>query len=234
VRESLSGYRFVITQVADAAEFMEMLQEFASLRARMVLVVPPAPEITIPSSIVRSVEIVSLVNPCNGRGVRNVIPDEIETGRIGTRYLLDRGHRRIVHLMPHRQSPAIVHRARGYTLTMREHHLRSAIVRDWTPAGLCQQIDRLQATAVFCHNDWLALSAMRCLNQAGLRVPQDMSVLGVDDSPTFTSLCSDITTLHYPAESIAAAIAGLLAGKRLAQVASAAIVERSTVASLGR
>jgi DNA-binding LacI/PurR family transcriptional regulator len=232
IREALGGYRFVITQVAGAEQFAESLEELASLRARLIVVVPPESDITIAPGITNATEVVSLVNPVAGRGVKNLLPDEVETGRIGTRYLLDRGHKRIVHVCFGRQSPAIRDRAAGYTAVMAEHKLPAVVLRDWTNDTLAAQIRATNATAVFCHNDWLALSTMRSLNQAGVRVPEDVSVLGVDDSPTFVSLCPEITTLHYPAESIAAAVRAVVDGRKPPAIATATVVERKTVRRL--
>jgi len=229
VREALNGYRFVITQVASAQQFQDMLEEFASLRARLALVVPPEPNVAISASILQSLGVASLVNPCLGRGVTNLIPDEVETGKIGTRYLLSRGHRNIVHLCPKRNSSAIEKRARGFRAAMAEHRLTARVITDWTSNDLPQQLRKAKATAIFCHNDWLALTAMRSLTHAGVRVPADLSILGVDDSQTFTALCPDISTLHYPAESIARAVRALIDGEPVPTIDNVTVVERATV-----
>jgi DNA-binding LacI/PurR family transcriptional regulator len=57
-------------------------------------------------------------------------------------------------------------------------------------------------SAFFCHNDWLALTVMLMLSNLGLRVPEDVSVLGVDHSPTLSRLAPNLTTLAYPFQSV--------------------------------
>jgi DNA-binding LacI/PurR family transcriptional regulator len=225
-----AGYRFFITQVNDQGEFERGLQEFAAFRARAIVAVPPRELTAINASLVGSTDVAVLINPCEGDRVTNFVPDETETGRIAARYLIERGHRRLLHLRPLRDSAAIRARAVGFSEVIEARGLPT-IVRTLED-GLARTVREQEATAIFCHNDWLALSAMRTLSQAGLRVPEDLSVLGVDDSPTFVSLCPDITTLHYPAESIAAAIKAWLDGLPASPIANVHVVERRTVTSL--
>ena len=115
---------------------------------------------------------------------------------------------------------------------MRELGLLATVLHGFDERHLLQNVREQGITAVFCHNDWLALRAIRCFASAGLRVPQDVSVLGVDDSPTFVALCPDITTLHYPAESIGQRLRQILSGEANAggPVEAMYVVERSTVA----
>jgi LacI family transcriptional regulator len=76
-----------------------------------------------------------------------------------------------------------------------------------------------EATAIFARNDFLALGAMRALREAGLRVPQDISVIGYND--TILARCADppLTSVRTPI-----AQAGSLAVERLIQ----AIEEKET------
>lgn len=75
---------------------------------------------------------------------------------------------------------------------------------------------RTPPTAVFAHDDETALGAMRTLRRAGLRVPEDLSVIGVDDHPV--AALTDLTTVAQPVreqgrragELVAAALRGEL------------------------
>jgi LacI family transcriptional regulator, repressor for deo operon, udp, cdd, tsx, nupC, and nupG len=55
---------------------------------------------------------------------------------------------------------------------------------------------RTPPTAVFAHNDEIALGAVRTLRRAGLRVPEDLSVIGIDDHPL--AALTDLTTVAQP------------------------------------
>jgi len=54
------------------------------------------------------------------------------------------------------------------------------------------------ATALFCANDEMAVGALSHFQEAGLRVPQDMSVLGYDDTPSAAFSAPRLTTVHMP------------------------------------
>ncbi len=51
-------------------------------------------------------------------------------------------------------------------------------------------------TAVYAHSDELALGAMRSIRRAGLRIPEDISIVGIDDHPQ--AAITDLTTVRQP------------------------------------
>lgn len=63
-------------------------------------------------------------------------------------------------------------------------------------------------TAVFAHSDEVALGAIRTLRRAGLRIPEDVSVIGIDDNPL--AALTDLTTIRQPVMEIATRASGLL------------------------
>ena len=77
------------------------------------------------------------------------------------------------------------------------------ILRPVDEAGLMAEMTAYRPTALFCHNDWLAMVAIRILQANSVRVPHDVSVLGVDNSPTFRSIYPDLTTMEYPLSAMA-------------------------------
>jgi DNA-binding LacI/PurR family transcriptional regulator len=64
---------------------------------------------------------------------------------------------------------------------------------------------------VVCYNDMVAAGLSRTLRQLGLRVPEDVSVVGFDDGPTAADPTTDLTTIVQDIDGIAAAAMGLLA-----------------------
>ena len=124
-----------------------------------------------------------------------------------------RGHRRILHLPYVRQSYAIRARAEGYESRMRALGLAPRILAGVDRETLARVLEEERPTALFCHNDWLALTAMLLLSERGLRVPEDLSVLGVDNSPTLIAINPHLTTLAYPVEAVGRALLEILDGK---------------------
>jgi LacI family transcriptional regulator len=53
-------------------------------------------------------------------------------------------------------------------------------------------------SAVFCANDEMALGALSCFHEAGIRVPQDVSVIGYDDVPSAAYSAPRLTSVHIP------------------------------------
>jgi LacI family transcriptional regulator, repressor for deo operon, udp, cdd, tsx, nupC, and nupG len=88
-------------------------------------------------------------------------------------------------------------------------------------------------TAVYAHSDEIALGAIRTLRRAGLRVPEDVSVIGIDDDPL--AELADLTTIRQPVrdQGVLAAqmLLGLLRGENIQRantVPTQLIVRRST------
>jgi LacI family transcriptional regulator len=156
--------------------------------------------------------VATLTIPCRGRNARFVSPDEQRSGRTATRFLIASGHRRVAHLTYARHVHAIDARADGYRAAMTEAGLEPQVIAKADAAAIVAAA-RAGVTAFFCHNDWLALAAIRALTEAGLSVPREASVLGVDASPSFTAIYPGISTLRYPTTEIAAIAAAIVAGE---------------------
>ncbi|MFA5204533.1 MAG: LacI family DNA-binding transcriptional regulator [Lentisphaeria bacterium] len=58
-------------------------------------------------------------------------------------------------------------------------------------------------TAILCANDWFAVRAIRVARRAGLRVPEDVSIIGADDLPIARVSDPELTTLRFPYEAMA-------------------------------
>jgi len=89
-------------------------------------------------------------------------------------------------------------------------------VTDWLPElarqAVCDRLHRrgLDFTAVLTAGDSLAVGAMTALQQAGYRVPQDVSVMGMDDLPQAAFLDPPLTTVHIPARELGTTAIDLL------------------------
>ena len=127
--------------------------------------------------------------------------------KLAVEHLVELGHRRIVYLGSPSSVEAQVPSSRyaGFTSAMKASGLEPLYVSAEGPvsrrAGYQlaefyldhQGADR--ATAFFCHNDDLALGAMLAFQQRGLRVPEDLSVIGFDDIEESTCSHPSLTTV---------------------------------------
>lgn len=235
VRNELNkkGIRLLLTTAADDAETIEILRDFASRRAKFAIIVPPDEDLEIPDGISGSMPVFSLANPSAGKKVINIYPDEKGNGYKGTDYLIRKKHSRILFLSYTRKSSAVRDRIEGYRSCMAKHRLKPEIMAPLDEGELVKMCrSNNPPTAIFCHNDWLALNAMRLLQKEGFNVPGDVSILGIDNSPSFNTLCPGISTMEYPDRAIAEMISSAMqAGSmEIGKLPSFKIIERDTVA----
>lgn len=159
--------------------------------------------------------------------VVHVAIDNVGAAREATQHLLDGGRRRIAAVGAdlHLQGPA-VSRMRGYTAALEAADLPSdpalkVATGGWFRSSGYRAVDSLLARgtkvdALFCFNDVLALAAIRALSDHGIRVPDDVAVVGWDDigeaaysTPSLTSVAPDKGQIAQIAvERLLAAVAG--------------------------
>lgn len=139
-----------------------------------------------------------------------VAVDQVEGARLATQFLIDRGHRRIVHITGPRGWFDSETRIRGWrqTMTGAGLPLPELLEGDWSPeAGyrLGQELVRSDLPdAVFCANDLTAVGLVAALHDAGLRVPFDVGVVGYDDIAGARYLDPPLTTVRQPFEELGA------------------------------
>jgi DNA-binding LacI/PurR family transcriptional regulator len=133
-------------------------------------------------------------------------------------HLAGLGHRRLVHVAGPSMWSASRNRTRAYEAAVQGLGLESAgiLPGDWSAASGYRAIAELtelpDATAYLVANDQMALGVMLALKERGLRIPQDVSVVGVDDIPEAAYLDPPLTTLSNDFEGQGrAAVAHLLA-----------------------
>jgi DNA-binding LacI/PurR family transcriptional regulator len=135
-------------------------------------------------------------------GVHSVSIDQFRGAELATTYLADLGHRTIVHLAGPPGSLDAAERERGWrsVLTGRGLEVREPVVGDWSPESGFEATQRLldggAFTAVFSANDQMALGVLHALSDRGLRVPEQISVVGFDDIPEAAHFIPPLTTVR--------------------------------------
>ena len=143
----------------------------------------------------------------SGRGL-SVGVDQIDGARQATQHLIDLGHRAIDHVAGPASWTEAKGRRIGYEETMRDNGLaaRETLVGDWTPArGYeigCELVRRKDATAVFVANDQMAIGVLHAFVQNGIRIPEDVSVVGFDDIPESGYLNPALTTIRQEFKAV--------------------------------
>ncbi len=137
-----------------------------------------------------------------GMGAPTVTIDQFEGARIATRHLLDLGHQTVHHVSGPQSWIDATARMRGWSDALRTHptSLGRSVAGDWGAAkgyaaGLGLGGDP-GVTAIFAANDQTALGVIRGLHDAGQRVPEDVSVVGFDDTPESGYFLPPLTTIR--------------------------------------
>jgi DNA-binding LacI/PurR family transcriptional regulator len=140
-----------------------------------------------------------------------IVLDNLAAGRLAAEHLLELGHTRLAHI----GGPANVHIARerqqGFEQALADHGAPPLLVErgpDWHVESGYAAMLRLLArgfafSAVFCAGDPLAIGAMRALADAGRRIPEDVSVVGLDDIDVAPFLLPPLTTIRQPSAEMA-------------------------------
>jgi len=157
---------------------------------------------------------VVLIDPFVRRGgVPFVTSDQYAGTREATFHLVRLGHRRIVHVtyqgldyLPFEEKVI------GYEAAMREACLDNSLYVLKEPAELLDMpegakvftdmLDLVKPTACCCCHDDLAIWVIHLCHERGIRVPDDLSVVGFDDSGVATHVRPPLTTVHVPLEEI--------------------------------
>jgi LacI family transcriptional regulator len=148
---------------------------------------------------------------CLTRGTRithhAIIPDEKAAGLDAARALLDVGHRHGIYLVGHVGGGVFAGRERfaGIKEGLGEAGARLAgtVDCDWWPDSAYEAISRclsegLEPKALICVNDRVALGAYQALREAGVSIPDDVSVLSFDDSELAAWLRPQLTSIGLP------------------------------------
>jgi LacI family transcriptional regulator len=175
--------------------------------------------------------------------------DDARCGREATYYLLGLGHRRVAHLTGRMNHASGVDRLKGYCEALERAQLplypEDILPGNYEAGSGRAAIQALLArpvterpTALFCANDEMALEAMQVSQEAGLSVPGDLSIIGVDDiaeaaraNPPLTTMRQDLYDLsRLAADRFIQKLENRTAVARIEERLPMPLVERATCA----
>ncbi len=181
-------------------------------------------------------------------GASAVSCDNLNGGRMVADLLLDAGHTRLAYIAGREDTSTNQDRRRGFLERLAERgieHCQQEHGHFTYEGGFAAAMRLLEShnppEALFCANDIAALGALDAARKLGVRVPQDLSVVGFDDIPMAAWSAYNLTTLRQPREQMIAASVRLLMERienpglpGVLEFIPGTLIERQTVRAHGR
>jgi LacI family transcriptional regulator len=171
-------------------------------------------EVTVPKVLYDTEVPVVLVNCYSkDRAFPAVVPGDVAAANRATELLIAAKHTRIAHITGEAWQEVSADRLRGYrdALATADLPFDPTLVREgnWQlSSGYDATLELMRMkrppTAIFCGNDRMAIGCYEALKQLGLRIPQDVSVVGFDDEDLASHIMPKLTTLKFPRRQMGA------------------------------
>ena len=205
----------------DAGEQAEVTRRFATSDVQGVILPPPLSESEpiLAELDAMGIPVATVVMGSPRRDSLNVRIDDHAAAVEMTNYLLGLGHRSIGFIKGHPSHVASHDRYRGFCDALTEAGLDSASApveqgyfsyHSGLVAGERLLLHADHPTAIFASNDDMAAASVSVAHRLGLDVPQDVTIVGFDDTALATSIWPELTTVKQPIAAMAEAALELL------------------------
>lgn len=184
------GYRILLsTGGGRARRERASLEAFLEYRTDGVILVSPALGAAHVVAVAASIPVVVVSRSVRGANVDSVLTHEARGARLAVQHLVDLGHRRITHLDGGRAASSAARRA-GYKKAMASFGLNrftDVVASEFTDVGGARAAETLirrgrLPTAIFAGNDFSAAGVLGRFEEEGIRVPEDVSIIGFDNT----------------------------------------------------
>ena len=188
-----------------------------------VILTPPLSDLSAVTAVLENQKIpfVRIAPGEHTDNYRTVCTNDREICASMTEQLASLGHQRISFIIGNPDHAAVMNRYRGYKDGLRTCGLRLdrlLIAQGYNSHASGVQCARKllglpaskQPTAIFASNDEMAAGVLTVAHSMGLRVPEDLSVVGFDDAPLASQAWPALTTIHQPIPDMAAQAVDLL------------------------
>lgn len=187
----------------------------------------------------KEVPVVLAVRSLTGTGFPAALCDDRLGGALVAGHFADRGHRIVCQIAGPPLSATFKNRALGFSEVCRERGMIEAppglSARHATSAAGKEVFETIltadpRPTAVFAHNDALAIGAIEAMRQHGLNYPDDLAIAGFNNTQISRVLARPLTTIQYPIGEVSRHAGELV--RRLIEDPDAEVESRSFAPSL--
>jgi DNA-binding LacI/PurR family transcriptional regulator len=204
-----AGYDLALSAVAPSREETRAVQSLLDYRCEALILLGPQLRPSALAELAAGRPTVVVARKVRAAGVDVVRTDDADGLRQAVDHLVSLGHRDIVHV-DGGTAPGAAERRTGYRNAMRRaglgpHIIRGGLGEDDGAAAAAVVFDQIpDATAVTVFNDRSAVGFLNSVRQAGRRVPEDLSVIGYDNSSVARLDHVNLTTIAQDAQRLSA------------------------------
>jgi len=216
----------------------EMAHNLRESHVDGVILTPPLSDLSNVTDLLARLKVpfVRIAPGEHSDAARSVCTNDREVCAAMTEQLAALGHQRISFIIGNPDHAAVLSRYQGYLDGLRSSGLRwdkSLVAQGYNSSASGAQSARKllmlpatkRPTAIFASNDEMAAGVLAVAHSLGLRVPEDLSVVGFDDSPLASQVWPALTTIRQPITDMAAqaveVLLGMLSDETAIQVARA-------------
>lgn len=215
------GYNLVITYVTESENKQEVLRiiEENPLEGMIILATEMLPEDLQPFTRL-GIQLVILDRYFKGESLDTVMINNTEGAYEATKHLIDMGHSEIGYLHSTVRIKNFEERKEGYSQALKDYaikenkkymfNLGSTLEDAYVDMSNILKSDQERPTAFFADNDIIAFGAIKAIKEYGLKIPEDISIIGFDDMPFCEIIEPALTTVKVYKQRM-----GMLAVKRL-------------------
>lgn len=165
--------------------------------------------------------------------IHRIYTDEALGAELATQHLIDLGHREIAFLGGRKEMTTTLSKVKAFRKKLEDNQIsfRSdrVLFGDFSITAGKELMNKLlenedRPTAVFCVNDYTAIGAIKAIIEHGLRIPEDISIIGFDDTPLADAVIPELTTVSQQTHQL-----GKQAVELLNQLISKEAVRKRTV-----
>jgi DNA-binding LacI/PurR family transcriptional regulator len=206
-----AGYYVSIANL-DSVDRASMRSAAATLTeqavAGVLIIAPIASATDAPAALPADLPVVAIEGDPDESEIAVVTVDQVAGARAATQHLLELGHETVFHISGPADWMQSHERIAGWrtALAAAGAEITAPLAGDWS-ARSGFEMGRLLAripelTAVFAGNDQMALGVLRALSERGLRVPDDVSIVGFDDLPEAEYYTPPLTTVRQDFQEV--------------------------------
>lgn len=214
------GKLLLIAETHDDSETLrEILDHFASRRVdAVILSAAHSGDEAAVAALAAAVPLVLAVRTVGNGLFPTVTHDDVQGGQLAARHLVDLGHTHLAQIRGPMDVSSFQGRNDGFASIMATTAAREVATDSSASAPTVTEGHRLTSaildsddrpTALFAHNDLMAVGALEALRDRGLRCPADVSIVGYNDAPLSNHVSPPLTTISLPSLDLGTRVAAL-------------------------